>query len=82
MKTKACLIIIAVVFSFSCKKEPSTYCWECVSQRHSLAGGPSTIRNTFCDKTEAEIKQYERDNNFQRGSPTDILTVVTTCTRK
>lgn len=67
---KVLLLLILGVSLTSCKKKP---CWEC---RAIHFGNPSDISTTVCDKTEEEIRQYEKNDSSIGGD------IVTKCTKK
>lgn len=70
---KVLLLLILGGSLLSCKKKP---CWECERTEHS--DQTTTTSASVCDKTEEEIKQYEKDNSTIIGN----AIILTKCTKK
>ena len=67
------LVFILLIISASCGKEPDpVFCWSC---KHDVfkPGSTYSVIVQYCDKTEAEIKQMEKDNNTISGTTTTTL---------
>lgn len=70
---KVLLLLILGGSLISCKKKP---CWECLTKDYDKPSTPTT--STVCDKTEEEIRQYEKD----KAAQDDNNGIVVTCTNK
>jgi len=82
---KKLLLLLFVVFLFSCEKQ---VCWECVTIKTDPTSTSLTIPEGFnrilieeyCDKTEAEIANIEKLGTFRHnlfGIPWNQTTVCT-----
>jgi hypothetical protein len=74
--TKIALVII--LFSgVSCTK---SYCWQCMTQLNIIATGQPTqyskSESSVCDKTEKEIRDYEKAGSKQTTATTGGVTVT------
>lgn len=66
-------LIFLILILFSCEKEPDpVFCWSC---KHDVfkPGATYSVIVLYCDKTEAEIKQMEKENNTISGTTTTTL---------
>lgn len=75
MKKTISLLLLAVAFSFgACKKSG---CWKCTTKQannQAVFFSGAAAKFTECNKTEAEIRQLERDRS---GTQIDTSTGVT-----
>jgi hypothetical protein len=67
----------------SCQKQ---YCWKCQTTTVvSPTGDVSHSNANVCDKTEKEIRQYEKDHTTQKtgnsGGQTVMLNIITSCNK-
>lgn len=70
------------------KKDDAKHCWTCkvaVTYTPDM-GANSTIDQEVCDRTEAEIRQYEKAGTVSQTVNNNGMTItqsaVTTCTQK
>ncbi len=85
---KKILFLFLLVFLLSCEKQkeattpvPEKFCWTCEFYYPTYRyrnWQPSTIRRVVCEKTEDEIRSYEKEMSYY--TPPDNHTV--TCWKK
>lgn len=76
MKKIAVLIIITLI-STSCQKK---YCWKCTISSQANGGlSSSTTTTTVCDKTESEIRDYEKAATMITSSSGITVNTSTRC---
>jgi hypothetical protein len=56
---KILLLGLLSIISFSCSDEDEKFCWEC-----QIIGGGNFDKETVCDKTEEEIRDYENKSGL------------------
>lgn len=69
MKKRTAINLIIAAFALlliatGCVKQPADpnpHCWKCTLRNYQVKPETNTVYN-LCDKTEAEIRQYERDS--------------------
>ena len=80
MRASQIVILVALAISAtSCKKK---YCWKCRTTTYiSPSGGqqPSVTNNVVCDKTESDIKDYQKAATTSSRSGNVTVNVVTAC---
>lgn len=63
---KILLVALLGLFMMGCKKQADpTFCWQCTMYKLNSAGYldfTNPIKSEQCDKTEVEIRSYEKDN--------------------
>jgi hypothetical protein len=83
--------LILMVFLFSCEKpkeiedksEVQKFCWTCEFSYPNFQGhGFHAEKKDVCDKTEDEIRSYEKVNSWKCGCVGDINSHTVTCWRK
>jgi hypothetical protein len=76
MKKIAVLLIITLI-SASCQKK---YCWKCtISSQANGGAGSSKTTTTVCDKTESEIRDYEKSATMTTTSGSVTVFTSTSC---
>jgi hypothetical protein len=80
---KYATIILLTLITASCEKKQ---CWQCTLTQTTYGAGnqsPVTVNNTVCDKTEKEIRDYEKGASStataRSGNVTVTITSITTC---
>jgi hypothetical protein len=76
MKNKSLFLLIALAIS-SCEKK---YCWKCTVMSQSNGGvNYSQTTTNVCDKTESEIKDYEKAGTMTTRSNGITVYTSTSC---
>jgi hypothetical protein len=71
------LSLATLLFLTSCEKK---YCWNCTIMSQSNGGvNYSQTTNTVCDKTETEIKDYEKAGTMTTRSNGITVYTSTSC---
>lgn len=60
------IILLLALISISCEKDREVTCWSCRWENTKPLEYRSTVTE-ICDKTEFEIREYERENTWIRG---------------
>ena len=85
MKKTLFLIFLVSASLTACKKKN---CWKCTTKEVGgaatiLPGSQATSKSTVCDKTEEEIRQWEKDNTgtetYEENGQQYTLTATTIC---
>ncbi len=74
---KIAVILRITLISTSCQKK---YCWKCTISSQANGGlSSSTTTTTVCDKTESEIRDYEKAATMITSSSGITVNTSTRC---
>jgi hypothetical protein len=87
---KKAIYLIIMVFLFSCEKMESDkpiavekFCWTCQFDYPNYMGyGPHQIHKEKCDKTEDEIRSYEKEYAWSCNCASNLNSHTVTCWKK